>query len=126
MSYKGKQTRGELHIVPSGHDALLGRQWIRSLNIELQQLDAQNSKSLSVYQIQPDKCVEDIFSNFKATVEEKVGCIPGFQAALQLREGVKPIFAKERNIPYALLVRVDKELDSLVADGIISQVATTD
>uniref|UniRef100_A0A1B6GVJ1 Peptidase A2 domain-containing protein n=1 Tax=Cuerna arida TaxID=1464854 RepID=A0A1B6GVJ1_9HEMI len=28
VTYNGKQIDGELHIVPAGHDALLGRQWI--------------------------------------------------------------------------------------------------
>ncbi|XP_066908891.1 opioid-binding protein/cell adhesion molecule homolog [Halyomorpha halys] len=41
-------------------------------------------------------------------------------------EGVKPVFTKGRSIPYALKHRVDKELDALIADGIISPVPTTD
>ncbi|KAI5728945.1 hypothetical protein M8J77_023561 [Diaphorina citri] len=39
VQYKDKEMMGELHIVPDGHDALLGRQWIRALQIELNQID---------------------------------------------------------------------------------------
>jgi len=40
---------------------------------------------------------------------------------LKLRPKTKPIFNKERDVPYALKERVNKELDSLEATGIISK-----
>lgn len=70
--------------------------------------------------------MKDIFLNFKSTFDEKDGCIQRFQIALQLRKGTKPIFIKKRNIPFAQVGRFVKELESLVANGIISPVAATD
>lgn len=38
VTYNNKEVDGELHIVPAWHDALLGKQWIRGLEIELRQV----------------------------------------------------------------------------------------
>ncbi|KMQ85649.1 hypothetical protein RF55_15667 [Lasius niger] len=46
--------------------------------------------------------------------------------SLQLRENGKPVFHKEREVPYALREKVEKELGNLEAAGIISKVALSD
>nr|XP_042909761.1 uncharacterized protein K02A2.6-like [Parasteatoda tepidariorum] len=118
---------GELHIVPAGCAAILGRQWIRALEIELLQIDANISNTSihksPVYQINP---LNSLLEKFSPLFEERVGCVPHFQVSLQLRDGAKAIFTRERDVPYALRDRVNKELDSLEADGIISLVPASD
>jgi len=126
VAYKGKEILGELHIVPAGHSALLGRQWIRELGIELKQVYAEMKNSTPEININSISSTEDIFGKFAPIFEEKIGCVPGFTVSLQLRPNAKPIFTKEREVPYALRERVDKELDSLEANGIISPIPTSD
>lgn len=127
VTYKGKEMYGELHIVPKGHDALLGRMWIRRLGIELQQIDADiQDQSVQSSPVNTLFSIEEIFKDFATIFEEKVGCVPKFEVKLELREGVKPVFTRERNVPYALRERVEKELNSLEAAGIISPVQTSD
>ncbi|KAL1447864.1 hypothetical protein WDU94_005577 [Cyamophila willieti] len=126
IQYEGKEMTGDLHIVPDGHDALLGRQWIRGLQIELNRIDRKtvsNSTSNSTHLI---NSVEDIFQKFPNVFEEKIGCVPNCQVQLQLRPNAKPVFTKERSVPYALQEKVEKELDSLESQGIISPVPTSD
>ncbi|KAI5715463.1 hypothetical protein M8J77_016422 [Diaphorina citri] len=127
VQYEDKEMTGDLHIVPDGHDALLGRQWIRGLNIELNRIDRKTdvSKSIhnSTYRIDS---MEEIYHKFSNVFEEKIGCVPDCQVSLQLRENAKPVFTRERSVPYALQEKVDKELDSLEAQGIISPVSISD
>lgn len=125
VAYNGNQINGELHIVPPGYDALLGRLWIRGLNVDLKQV-YEEMKTTSVSIVDSNKSPEDIFNSFSHIFEEKVGCVPGFTISLQLREGARPVFTKERNVPHALRELVDKELDSLEKSGIITQVNCSD
>ena len=45
---------------------------------------------------------------------------------MNLRQNATPIFHRERDIPYALRSKVDEELDTLEAQGIITKVDATD
>jgi hypothetical protein len=58
--------------------------------------------------------------------EETIGSIPGVKVSLRLRDKAKPILHKEREVPYALHDKVNKELDMLESEGIMSKVATSD
>lgn len=126
IKYHSKEIVGDLHIVPNGHEALLGREWIRALQIELHQIDNEMFSTKSVSQISTKTSTEDVISIFSNIFEERIGCVPNFQVSLQLREGSKPVFTREREVPYALRERVNKELDTLEANGIISPVAVSD
>lgn len=57
--------------------------------------------------------------------ELKIRCNPGYTVTLQLRKGPKLCFNQERKLFYALLVKVNKDLDTVEADGIISLVTTS-
>jgi hypothetical protein len=70
-------------------------------------------------------CIYDIISRYPELFEETVGCIPGVKVSLLLRDKAKPIFHKGREVPYALRDKVNKELDTLESQGIISKVATS-
>lgn len=99
VQYEDNEMTGELHIVPNGHEALLGRQWIRQLDIELNRIDrntVRKSVPISTYQI---KSVEDIFQTFPNVFQEKNGCVPNCQVNLKLREKATPVFNKERSVP---------------------------
>lgn len=63
---------------------------------------------------------------YSSIFEQKVGCVPDITCSLHLREGAKPVFLRERDVPYALKEKVEKELDSLEADGIISKIDHSD
>ena len=129
VQYKNNSINAELYVVPPNHASLIGRSWIRNLGLELKQIDEDmslniiNSKSASNFNIHR---IEDIINDFKEIFEEKVGCVPNFKISLALRANSKPIFTKARNVPYALRERVEKELDSLEKEGIITPVATSD
>ncbi|KAJ8873326.1 hypothetical protein PR048_026960 [Dryococelus australis] len=45
---------------------------------------------------------------------------------LRLRKGAQPVFNRERDVPYALMKKVDTELDTLEAEGVLTKVETSD
>ena len=51
--------------------------------------------------------------------------IKGFKGSLKLKEGVKPVFMKDRPVPYSLVEKVEKEYDRLVESDILYPVSSS-
>lgn len=105
---------------------LLGRSWIRHRNINLQEINNEPGNCINQFQIQAINNIKEINKQFPKIFEEKIGCIPHFIVSLRLREKVKPIFHKEREVPHALREKVEKELNDLETADIISKVTLSD
>ncbi|XP_046801270.1 uncharacterized protein LOC124418587 [Lucilia cuprina] len=103
----------DLYVVPDGCTALIGRTWIRRLGINLNELDNGNSAMFVTNSITDSNQIEDLMAEFASVFDQKIGCIPNYKISLQLRENSTPSYTKERQIPYALTERVNKELDEL-------------
>ena len=125
VEYNNLSSKELLFVVPSDFSPILGRTWIRHLGISLEEIDLQNSDILDVHVNSIDP-IPDITRQYAEIFEPKIGCTPGFTCSLQLRPNSKPVFIKERNVPYALLDKVNQELDSLEQSGIISKIETSD
>ncbi|GBN69581.1 hypothetical protein AVEN_38417-1 [Araneus ventricosus] len=125
VEHKGHVSFEDLYIVPDGFDPLLGRVWIRHLKINQNEIDQNTDNDIQneIFSIQN---ITDIEKHFSEVFEQKVGCVPNFTIKLKLRDGAKPSYTPKRNVPYALRVKVNKELDSLEAAGIISKSITSD
>ncbi|XP_055903972.1 uncharacterized protein K02A2.6-like [Eupeodes corollae] len=65
-------------------------------------------------------------NKYSTIFEQRVGCIPNVVCSLKIKEKTKPIYVREREVPFALREKVEKELDELENDGIISKVNTSD
>ena len=51
--------------------------------------------------------------------------IKGFKGSLKLKEGAKPVFMKDRPVPYSLVEKVEKEYDRLVESDILYPVSSS-
>lgn len=60
-------------------------------------------------------------NQYPTVFTEKIGLVVNHKISLKLRPKAKPIFNRERDIPYALREKVEKELDNLEAAGITFQ-----
>lgn len=123
VKYNNVTIKDDMYIVPDGCTALLGRTWIRRLNINLNELDSNINATNAI-----DKTneIELIKREFASVFEEKIGCIPDYTISLKLRENATPVYIKERQIPYALTDRVNKELELLESSGIITKTSNSD
>ncbi|GBM66735.1 Uncharacterized protein K02A2.6 [Araneus ventricosus] len=125
VEHKGHVSFPDLYIVADGFDPLLGRVWVRHLKINLNEID-QNTDNDIQNEISSIQNITDIGKHFPEVFEQKVGCAPNFTIKLKLRDGAEPSYTPKRNVPYALREKVDKELDSLEAAGIMSKSITSD
>lgn len=130
IEYKNVKANEIMFIVSKG-TPLLGRTWIRHLKLNLIELDSNyftkcaNPESIHMINTHSND-INNILEQFKDIFEPKVGCIPKFTCSLKLREAAKPVFLKARDIPFALREKVDIELKTLEAQGIISKIDCVD
>jgi len=104
----------------------LGRIWIRRLQIDLKEIDRQYSSTVDTHSIQHINTIDKMISEYPKVFEEKIGCVSQVEVSLRLRTGAKPIFHRERELPYALRAQVEKELQSLETQEIITKIETSD
>jgi len=66
--------------------------------------------------------LSDVHEKHKQLFQDGYGKISAFKAKVRVQEGSQPIFHKPRPVPYALKEAVERELDRLERNGIISRV----
>lgn len=94
VEYKRLKIRGTLYLVPPGHDALLGRTWIRGLQIVLSELDQQRSSATAIYSATTTVNFTQVSKNdnnellkeYADLFQEKIGCIPNVEIDYKLCE----------------------------------------
>lgn len=126
VKYKGIKSIEDVHIVPDEYEALLDHTWIQHLKVSFQKIYEEAKTSIDNVEIRRISSIEDVTVKLPEIFNEKIGCVPNFEMVLQLQKKAKSVFHKERNFPYALRERVEKELNDLEANGIITKVAMSD
>ncbi|XP_045473436.1 uncharacterized protein K02A2.6-like [Harmonia axyridis] len=101
-----------LYIVNTDRKPILGREWIRQLNIKLQNIN----------QISVMNTPENILQKYPIVLEKSMGKILNIQAHLKLKNNATPVFIRARKIPFALQSKVEEELLNLEKEGILVKV----
>ncbi|XP_047519225.1 uncharacterized protein K02A2.6-like [Pieris napi] len=103
-----------LYIIKEGARPLIGREWLRALNI----------KEIYLNEIAEDSFVNRLSKEFPEVFCNKLGtCKKTIQ--LQLCDN-EPVYVRARPVPLALRARVENELARLEADGSIYRVEYSD
>ena len=66
--------------------------------------------------------VSRLLAKYKLVSTESLGTLKGAKAKLTVEESVQPKFCRPRNVPYAIKLYFEKELERLQKEGIISPV----
>lgn len=101
-------------MVNTDRRPILGREWIRQLNIQFEDISYITEKKY----IQLHK----ILHKYPTIFNKDMGKIKNLQARLKVKDNIQPIFFKARQVPYALLQKVEDELNLLVSEGILVKV----
>lgn len=103
-----------LYVIRNGGCPLLGREWIRALNI----------KQINLNEMNDDPCVSRLTTEFPEVFSEKLGkCVKLLQLQLTDKE---PVYVRARPVPLALRERVERELRRLEGEGTIFRVDHSD
>lgn len=124
VELNGQEEVLDLYVLERGGAPLWGREWLRKLR-----LDWSTIKSLHVLsnvspsaspstEVQLNKLLEEAAPVFK----EGIGTLQHIKGKISLKDGAQPMFHKARPVPYAIQQQVEKEVERLESDGILSRV----
>ncbi|XP_064464895.1 uncharacterized protein LOC135376222, partial [Ornithodoros turicata] len=116
VEYNGQRKVLQIIVVPGDKPALLGRDWIESLGVDLN----------SIHEVHTELAPDSLVRRYASVFSPGLGLIRGFQAKLVLKEGSLPVFCKARPVPYAIREPVREELKDLLADGVLVAVTRSD
>jgi RNase H-like domain found in reverse transcriptase/Reverse transcriptase (RNA-dependent DNA polymerase)/Integrase zinc binding domain/Integrase core domain len=118
IEHNGVESDQYLYLFDHDVDSVCGRQWLAALKI--------NTFELKVQQVEMEppggNYLKQIFDTYNDLFVATLGTVPEFRVTLPMKTETQPVFMRPRPVPYALLDRVDKEIDRLEADGIIERV----
>ncbi|XP_030621125.1 uncharacterized protein K02A2.6-like [Chanos chanos] len=127
VTYGGKTQQLELYVLKNGGPALFGREWLRKIQLDWHTIKALNMSSAgncSPHSV--TRRLSQLLSANDRVFAEGIGTLKGMKARIELDEKATPRFHKARPVPYALRPKVDAELQSLEASGILSRVEWSD
>ncbi|XP_058827953.1 uncharacterized protein K02A2.6-like [Topomyia yanbarensis] len=123
VHYKGHSNMLRLFVVDTKRHALLGREWMRELQVDWDQIirNANTVSSIAV-RTQVSDAVSRLLKQFPAVFDNSVGTIRNIRASLTLKANSKPIFLKARTLPFSIRDTVEREIEKMVSSGILVKV----
>ena len=118
VEWKNAIKKLPLIVMPGQTSMLLGRNWMRELEIgipELMKVEEAGKTQL-----------EDLLKKFSGVFQEELGTMADIEVHIELREDARPVFHKARPVPYALKQKVEEALDRMVELGSHIQVPYSD
>lgn len=126
VQYREVNTELNLYVVQGDRNPLLGREWIRKLNLNLQDCDSTDTIS-EVNTLKANSIeVAKLLNKYETIFQPGIGVIRDAQASIYLKENTIPVFLKARPVPFALQPAIETEISSLVEQGILQKVDTSD
>ncbi|CAH8670750.1 unnamed protein product [Schistosoma haematobium] len=130
VKFRGNYFTGNCYLTNRHELDLIGIDWIDKLNlwdVPLNEICTMKSASNprdppTVHVTKKVVTIEDLLQKHKNLFQNKLGCCTIEKAKLYLRQDVKPVFRPKRQVPYAAIDKVDKELDRLEKLGVIQPV----
>ena len=98
-----------LVVVAGDGPSLLGRDWLAKLKLDWS----------TIFSMHAQDELQTVLDRHETVFSPGLGKIQGVEARLQVDPDVPPRFLKARPVPYALRLKVEKELDKLEEEGVI-------
>lgn len=119
--FQNKQAQLDLVVMTRPGPTLIGRQWLQALGLWPLTFTP-NKPQNNVYHIDA-KTIPDILARkFPVLFGPGVGCYNKGELKLVLRENAQPVAMRARKLPFALMSKVEGELDRLQSSGHLEKV----
>ena len=121
VKYNGQSTQLRLCVVQGTGPMLFGRDWLTAIKLDWQRIVPVNVIERDIVK---DR-LNTILKNNAIVFDEGIGKVKDIKARLTLKEDASPRFLKARTVPYSMKPKIERELDSLERQGIISKINTS-
>ena len=111
VQYEGQSATLPLIVVKGNGPTLLGRNWLGVIRINWCNIHYTPSTDL-----------ENLLEQYDKVFQDKLGKFQGRQAKIEVDPEATPRFCKARTLPYAMIAKVEEEIDRLVSQGILEPV----
>ncbi|XP_055645629.1 uncharacterized protein K02A2.6-like [Toxorhynchites rutilus septentrionalis] len=124
VMYKGQKNKLHLLVVDAKRHPLLGREWIRALQLDWNAIMDSSVTSVDRINLRTTLpiAIKELVEEFTTVFDDSIGKIEGVQATLHLKPGSKPVFLKSRSIPFSIRDTVEREIHKMVESGILVKV----
>ena len=123
VTLNGLTKKLEAYVLKNS-DNLFGTDWIEKFNLWdcpmstfCRKIESTTSNSVNI-----KKELKQRFPLFFFFFSSGLGKCPKLKAKLKVKDGAQPVFKKKRNVPFAALEQINKELDRLEQAGILSKI----
>jgi len=122
-----KDTNGvqilNMYVVHYDRNPLLGREWINQLkSLAKVKGSLREIENVKMIEATSQKRIDNLFKKYSNLFNEELAEIKKFKAHLKLKPDARPIFVKNRTVPFRIAEKVEKELERMVDMGIIEKV----
>ncbi|KAF2890922.1 hypothetical protein ILUMI_15251, partial [Ignelater luminosus] len=124
VRFKEHESSNYFTVVDSGSRPLIGRDLISKFKINLE-INNISKKNKLLHGVENPE-LKGILHQFSELFQDKLGACNACKVDFKVKEGTLPIFCKPRILPFAFRELVDKELDRLEAEDIITKVENND
>ena len=120
------EIKGRVHqklpliVVDSPGPPLLGRDWIRVVNIECKDINHMELKQEQKTEM--EERLKRLKEQYSSVFEDCIGKLVGMKAKLTLKPDATPRFVKARPVPYTMRPQIERELEKLRQVGVLSPV----
>ena len=114
VEYEGKQYSLPIVVISGNGPTLLGRSWLQHISL--------NWKKLFQPVLKVDDQLTQLLESFSDVFKDELGTLQGDKVSIHIDSTVPPKFCKARSLPYAMREKVEKELQNLETQGIITPV----
>ena len=115
VQYKSQAVQLPLIMVEGKGPTLLGRSWLKHLQLDWHEIKHVTSDSLQA-----------LLQKYEKVFQEGLGTLKNFQAKIHVDPTASPKFCKARTVPYTMRGKVEEELERLVQEGTLKPVQLAD
>ena len=117
VSTNNQEKQLDIYILKKASNPILGRDWLSHIKIDWPEVKKMDQSYYDTTALQ---------KKFTELFADGIGRVRDHEATLKLKENSAPKFLKARSVPFSIKPKVEKALDDLERQGIISKVSHSD